>query len=80
MSIRQKLSTVHGLLFSLCNVSLRSKLEVEAECQSMVKDRMHCSLKLNVLARKISNGSTNVVVEDVIGSMVEYVYSMMMIQ
>jgi len=80
MSIRQKLSTVHALLFSLCEVSLRSRLEVEADCQSMVKDRMHCSLKVCGLARKISNGSTNVVVEDVIGSMVESACSMMIIR
>jgi len=55
-------------------------LEAEVEYQEMTKDRIYCTMKLYSLARKISNGSANVVVEDMLGSMLESMYSMMMIR
>ena len=47
MVVRQRLSSVHGTLFSLCEVSLRSCLEAEPECQKMAKTKRHCAMKLH---------------------------------
>ena len=79
MVVRQRLSSVYGTLFPLCEVSLRSRLEAEPECQKMVKTKRYCAMKLYELARKNYNGSTHVVVDDVVGNILEALYNVLLI-
>ena len=60
-------------------MSIGSRLGVEAEYQSMVKDKIYYAMKLCRLTRKVNNGSANAVVEDVIESVVESMHSLIMI-
>ena len=70
---------MHGVLLSLYKVSLRSMLEAEVKYQEMVKDWMHYTTKLHSLAKKISNGSENAVVDNVLSSVLESMHSIMII-
>ena len=44
--IHQRLSAVHGALFSICDRGLRNRLEAEAGHQEMVKTKRYCAMKL----------------------------------
>ena len=73
--IRQGLSTVHGVICSLCHVSIRNCLEGEVEFQDMIKNKKHSAITLHKLIEKTCNGSTSVVREDVIGNLVESLHN-----
>ena len=45
--------------------------------QEMITDKIEDAMKLHELVRKICNGSTGVVNDDIIGSMVESLYSLL---
>ena len=62
---------MHGVLFSVCHLILRKRLEEEPECQQMKTDEIEDAMQLYELAIKICNGSTGVVNDDVMGSMIE---------
>ena len=78
--IWKDLATVQGVLFGLCNVSLQNRIEAEPEYQLMVKRNRFCTMKLHDLVKKVMNGSTAVVVEDVIGNMIEAMFNFMLIR
>ena len=75
--IRKNLATVHGTLFFVCHLSLTTRLKAEPVYQEMITDKIEDAMKLHELVRKICNGSTGVVNDDVIGSMVESLYSLL---
>ena len=78
--MRQRLSTVYGTLHSICGLSLRNRLETEPEYLEMVKAKRYCSMKLLDLVKKICNGSTYVIVDDVVGNLIESLYNVMLIR
>ena len=78
--IRKDLSTVCGLLCSLFHVSLQNKLEIEADYQLMVARKRHNSMMLHQLIKKMCNGSTSVVVEEVLGNLVEALHNFVLIR
>ena len=80
LSMCQKLSTVHDVSFSTCEFSLRSRLETEPGHQDMINIRRYCAMKLCQMIRKNCNGSSCVVTDDVIGSILETMCSIMMIR
>ena len=65
---------VHGILFGVCEKSFG------IACQSMVKKNKLCAVKLHDLVRKNCNGSTVVVVEDVIGNLIEALFNFALIR
>ena len=69
--IRTNLSSAYGDLFSLCDVTLRNRLEAEPDYQEMVEDGGCNVVILHKLVRKICNGSAAVMVDDVLGNMLE---------
>ena len=73
--IQKDLTTIHGILFKLCDVGLQNRIKAEPEYQAMVKRNRFYTLKLWKLIEKICNGSTAAVVEDVIGNMIEALFN-----
>ena len=69
--IRKDLVTLFDILRSLYHVSLRRHLELELEYKMIVKDDEYDVTMLYNLIRKVCSGSTSVVVEDVVGSVLE---------
>ena len=65
------LVTLFSILRSLCNVSLRRCLESELEYKMMIKNDYYDVTTLYNLIRKVCSGSASVVVEDVVGLMLE---------
>ena len=80
VAIHQRSSAAHGALHSICDLSLRNKLEAEPEYQDIVKDKQCCAMKLLGLVQKIMNGSTYVVVDDAVGSLVESLHNVLLIR
>ena len=78
--VRQSLSTVYGTLMSVCDISLRSRLESEPEYQVMVQSNRYCAMKLYSLVKRNCNGSTYVMVDDVMGNLIEALYSVLLIR
>jgi len=78
--IRRDLSFVYGILYSLCHVSLRNKLEVDSGYQKMVSTKRFNAIVLYQRMRKICNGSTSVVGEDVLGNLMESLYNFLLIK
>ena len=70
-AIREDLSSVHGILYGLCNIGLQSRLEAEPKYQNMEKKNRCNVMKLCELVKKNCNGSAVVVVDDVIGNLIE---------
>ena len=60
-----------GILSGMCEKSLQNRIEAEPCYQSIAKNNVFCATKLYNLVRKNCNGSTEVVVEDVISSLIE---------
>ena len=50
--VRKDLSTAHGILFSIVDVSLRNKVEVESECTQMVEKKRFDAMMLYQLVKK----------------------------
>jgi len=78
--IRTNLSSAYGDLFSICDVTLRNRLEAEPEYMGMVEDGGYNVMILHKLVRKICNGSATVVVDDVTGNMLKAMYNFMLIK
>ena len=74
---RKDLATVCVTLFSTCHLRLRTRFEEESEYQEMITDEIEDAMKLHEIVRKICNGSTGVVKDDVMGSMIESLYSLL---
>ena len=74
-TIREDLSSVHRILCGLCDIGLQSRLEAEPEYQDMEKKNRYNAMKLYELVKKNCNGSTVVVVDDVIGNLIEGLYN-----
>ena len=80
MAIRHRLSNAHGMLCSICEVSLRGRLEAEPEHQLMDKSKRNFAVKLHNLVRKNCNASTYVIVDDVTGKLLESLCSFILIR
>ena len=78
--IRKDLVVVYGILETLCYISLRSWLEAEPEYERMMKDNLFNTITLHKLVQKICNGSTCIIVEDVIGNTMECMYAVMLLK
>ena len=78
--IRNDISTVHGLLNLLCHVILQNKLEVDTEYQMMESTNGHDAMVLYQLIKNICNGSVSVVVEDVLGNLIEDLHNFTLIR
>ena len=78
--ILQRISTAHGILCSICDVGLKGRLEAEPEFQKMCKTKRHCAMNLYAMVKKTCNGSTYVVVDDVVGKMLEYLHNVFLIR
>lgn len=74
------MSAVYGVLYSLCHLTLKNRLEVEAEYKAMVTKQRFSAMILHKLIQKICNGSTAVVVEDIISSMLEGLCNFMLVK
>lgn len=59
---------------------MQNQIEAEPEYQMMIKKNRFCTLKLCKLIKKIVNGSTVVIVEDVIGNMIEALFNFALIR
>ena len=66
---------MYGTFYSLCELSLRNRLEAEPEYEAMHKSKRYCAMKLLGLIKKICNGSTRVVVDDVVGNLLESLFN-----
>ena len=75
MLMHKEFSCVCIMLSSLCYISLRNRLEREADCQGMVKTCKHDAMKLCSLLKKSCNGSTPVLGDDALGNAVEVLCS-----
>ena len=60
-SIRRDLSAVYGVLHSLCNFTLKNRLEEEADYRAIVLKQRLNAMVFHKLVRKTCNGSTVVV-------------------
>ena len=69
-----------GTLHAICDMGLRNRLEAEASYQDMIKTKRYCAMQLLGLVRKICNGSTYVVVDDVVGSLIESLHNALLIR
>ena len=78
--ICQRLSTVYGVLCSICDIRLRNRMEAEPKYQDMLKTKRYCAIKLLDLVRKMCNGSTCVIVDDVIGNLIESLCNVVLIR
>ena len=74
------MAAVYGILETLCHISLRSRLEAETEYQRMMKNNLLNTIILRKLIQKICNGSTCIIVEDVIGNAMECMYAVMLLK
>ena len=77
---RQNLSTAHGIFLSLCDDGLKNRLGGEVELQGMTKRKRHYIMKSHHIMKNLCNGSTGVSVEDVMGNLLEALYSMIFIR
>lgn len=65
---------------SVYKVSLKSRLEGELEYQTIVVSNRYYIMRLHSLVKKNCNGSTNVVVDDIIGNLVESLYGIILMR
>ena len=77
--IHTHLSAAYGDLFSIYGVSLHNRLEAKPEYQGMVKDSGYNEMLLHKLVRKICNGPVSLIVNDVLGNMLEAMYNCILI-
>ena len=75
ISICQWLSAVYGILYLLCELSLRNRLEAKPEYEAMCKSKRYYAMKLLGLMKKVCNGSAHVVVDDVVGNLLESLFN-----
>ena len=68
---RKDLSSVHIMLHSLCHISLRNRIEREVDYHDMVNTCKCDVMKLCILMKKTCNGSTTVLVDDMLGNVVD---------
>ena len=66
---------MRGILFGVCETSLQNRIEAELDYQEMVKKNILCTIKLHNLVRKDCNILTVVVVEDIIGNLIEALFN-----
>ena len=52
-TIRKDLSSVHGIVYSLCDISVRNRLEAETEYKDMIKKKRHDAIVLHKLLKRI---------------------------
>ena len=71
---------MHGILFSICETSLQNRIESEPDYQGMLKKNTLCAIKLQNVLRNDWNGSTVVVVEDIIGNLIEALFNFVLIR
>ena len=73
--IRKDLVTLFRVLRSLCHASLRRRLESELEYKMMVLQDEYDITILYKLIRKIYSGSTSIVVDNIVGTVLEVLYN-----
>ena len=66
--VRKDLSTAYGVLFSIIDVSLRNKVEVELKHKTMVEKNRFGAMILHKLVKKNCYSSASVANENVLGN------------
>lgn len=66
---------MYEILFSLCDTSMRQRVEVEPEYKTMLNSNRFDAIKLYQIICKSCNGSTLVIVEDILGNLIEGIYN-----
>ena len=69
---------MHRNLHSAYDLGLRNRLEAEPECKVMVMSKYCCAMKLLGLVKKTCNGSTFVVVDDVVSNLLEAMHNLLL--
>ena len=62
-------------MLGLCDLSLKSRLGAEVDFQNMIRNKGFCVMKLHHLIKEVCNGSSGVMVEDIVGNMVEAMHN-----
>jgi len=78
--IRRDLSMVYETMYSMCHESVRGRLVADVDYHLMVSKRRYNSMTLYKLIRKICNGSMSVVSGDVLGNLMESLYTLLMVR
>ena len=73
--VRKDPSAVYGIMISMCHISATNRLETEEDCQEMLIRKRLNAMKLHGLMRKIFNGSSSVITEDVAWNIIEYLHN-----
>jgi len=73
--VRKDLVTLFEVLKSLCYISLRRCLETELEYKMIIEDNQHDVTVLCNLIRKVCSGSISVIIDDIIGTILEALYN-----
>ena len=69
--MRKDVSTVCGVMHGLCDAGLRNRIEMKPPHQVMTKNNWHCTIVLCGLVKNNCNGSTSVVIDNVLGNLIE---------
>ena len=77
---RQNLATSYAILLGLFDDSLKSWLVEVLDFQNMVRSRGFCIMKSFHLTKKVCNGSSGMMVEDVAGNVVEATCNMLFVK
>ena len=64
----------------MCETILQNCIDTEPDYQRIVKKNILCAMKFHKLARNNFNGLTAVVVEDVIGNLIEAIFNFSLIR
>lgn len=78
--IRKDLLVVYGVMLSMCYISVVNYLETEDNYQKMNESKRFNAMTLYSLIKKIYNGSTLVIVEDMIDNVLEVLYNFVLIR
>jgi len=78
--IRKDLLAVYGVMLSMCYISVVNYLETKDNYQKMNKSKRFNTMTLYSLIKKIYNGSTLVIVEDMIDNVLEVLYNFVLIR
>ena len=76
--IRKDLLSAYSILYSICYVSLHNRLKAEPDYQAMIVSHRYDMIVLYQLIRKIYNGLTSIVVDNMLGNIIESLYSFML--
>ena len=79
-TIRTNSPAVYSNLFTICSASLQNRLESEPEYQVIVQEDGYGMIVLYKLVKKICNGSSYIVVNNMLGNVLEAMYNFIFIK